>query len=66
MKLRIAPAKAQQCTYAACKAPAAGELRAHLGNRPGREPWPMCKRHVKPEAHPPDLRDKLFRWDEGA
>jgi hypothetical protein len=59
MKLQIKPETAQECTYAACNDPAVGELRTLLA---GRDLWPMCEAHVKPEAHPPDLRGKLHRW----
>lgn len=49
------------CTYARCRAPAVGELRAH--NLLEHGPWPMCALHIRLEAHPRDLHDKLFRWD---
>jgi len=48
------------CTYAGCRKPAVGELRAHIMMR--KKPWPMCEEHLKPAAHPPDLRKKLHRW----
>ena len=48
------------CEYGTCHEPAVGELRAH--NQRERGPWAMCAEHVKPEAHPPDLRKKLVRW----
>lgn len=45
-----------------CREPSAGELRA--GNMAARKqvPWGMCAEHVKPEHHPPDLHDHLYRW----
>jgi hypothetical protein len=48
------------CEYASCRAPAVGELRAHQLLTHG--PWAMCEEHIKPEAHPPDLRKALHRW----
>jgi hypothetical protein len=48
------------CEYANCHGPGVGELRAHNLREHG--PWIMCAEHIKPEAHPPDLRDKLHRW----
>lgn len=59
MRLQLKPPAAQECTYAECKDPAVGELRAHLL---GHGPWPMCEQHIKPEAHPPDLRGQLVHW----
>ena len=44
-----------------CREPGAGELRAHM-NFGQRGPWTMCSGHLKPEAHPADLHDKLFSW----
>ena len=63
MKLQVKPAADRECTYARCKGPAVGELRAHNLREHG--PWPMCEQHIRPEAHPRDLRDRLFRWDGG-
>lgn len=64
MKLQLKPATAATCTYVeqnrACHDQAVGELRGHMMWRG--EPWPMCERHIKPEMHPSDLHDKLFRW----
>lgn len=51
-----------QCSYGSCKNPAEGELRGHLMYRIDREPWPMCAEHLRPAAHPRDLRDKLVKW----
>jgi hypothetical protein len=67
MKLQLKPATAQTCTYVErsrpCTEDAAGELRAHyVGEHEGKIPWPLCKLHLSPEFHPPDLRKKLFRW----
>ena len=61
MKLQVKPAIAQQCTWGGwCKEAAVGELRAHNLRHP--DPWPMCRAHIQPEAHPSDLRGRLFRW----
>jgi hypothetical protein len=45
-----------------CRKPAAGELRAHRMAARNHIPWAMCAGHLKPEAHPPDLRKALVRW----
>jgi hypothetical protein len=54
----------ETCEYhvfgVSCGDASAGELRAHRMGHP--LPWGMCGEHVKPEHHPPDLRDKLHRW----
>ena len=52
------------CTYYAiprCGGKAVGELRAHNLREHG--PWPLCETHLQPSAHPPDLRDKLVRYE---
>lgn len=67
MKSQLRPAAAAACVYVEdnrpCREPAAGELRGHYYKEwnNGR-PWPFCERHLRPEMHPPDLRDKLYRW----
>ena len=51
----------ETCEYAGtCREPSAGELRGHTMNH--KLPWGMCAGHVKPEHHPPDLRDRLYGW----
>jgi hypothetical protein len=66
---------AKTCTYLErarrCHDPAAGVLDANYGtgypdfsggvHEPG-TPWLMCDRHLRPECHPPDLRQYLKRW----
>ena len=41
-----------------CRQPAAGVIKADRFSVPAL----MCDEHLRPEAHPPDLRDKLIRW----
>lgn len=68
MQLLLNPPTATACTYAEggkpCKEAPVGELRSHFyRQRSGGKPWLMCERHLQPEMHPRDLRDKLHRWE---
>jgi hypothetical protein len=45
-----------------CKEPSAGEMRAHQMVARQQVPWGMCAEHVRPECHPPDLREHLYPW----
>ncbi len=52
--------QAYRAGIASCGAPSAGELRAHSMEH--RLPWGLCAEHLKPEAHPLDLRSHLYCW----
>jgi hypothetical protein len=54
------PGTSDWCEYAGCHHPALGELRAHYSGHP--LPWSMCADHIRPAAHPSDLRRWLVLW----
>ena len=53
------PRPAKRCAYVACRQAAAGYM------RPGPDITSaalLCEEHLRPEAHPPELRHLLVRW----
>jgi hypothetical protein len=50
------------CVYYGCHENGAGELRGNYPMDGPRIPRTMCAKHIKPEAHPEDLHDKLAMW----
>ncbi len=53
------PRGGKRCAYVGCRKPAAGYMRAdeYVGAAAL-----LCDEHVRPEAHPADLRHLLVRW----
>ena len=58
------PGTSDTCEYINCNEPSAGEMAAHYYKDWNNGiPWAFCTTHIKPDAHPTDLHDKLVRWD---
>ena len=46
-------------TMPRCREVAVGEIPKTWAH----EAWPLCETHIQPSQHPPDLRDKLVRYE---
>lgn len=46
-------------TMPRCRDVAVGEIPKTWAH----EAWPLCETHIQPSEHPPDLRDKLVRYE---